>query len=169
MRCIKFSVILGYKKKGIYCRVGFANKWTTVKIKDNEKRDKYLDLIRELRKLWNMRMIPVVINVLWTVPKVFEKQLEELEIRGLTETIQTTPLIKLVRILRRVLETWGDLLSLEIHWKPSANTVLKNLQGIFTPLEFFPSVLADGFSLEFEWQQVSTSLQDSSQYSGCSQ
>ena len=35
----------------------------------------------------------------------------------------------------------------------------------FTPLEFFPSVLADGFSLEFEWQQVSSSLQDSSQYS----
>ena len=28
------------------------------------------------------------------------------------------------------------------------------------------SVLADGFSLEFEWQQVSSNLQDSSQYSG---
>ena len=37
---------------------------------------------------------------------------------------------------------------------------------LFTPLEFFKSVLADGFSLEFEWQQVSSSLQDSSQYSG---
>ena len=36
----------------------------------------------------------------------------------------------------------------------------------FTPLEFFTSVLADGFSLEFEWQQVSSSLQDTSQYSG---
>ena len=35
-----------------------------------------------------------------------------------------------------------------------------------TPLEFFPSVLADGFSLEFEWQQVSSSLQDSSPDSG---
>ena len=35
-----------------------------------------------------------------------------------------------------------------------------------TPLEFFTSILADGFSLEFEWQQVSSSLQDSSQYSG---
>ena len=38
----------------------------------------------------------------------------------------------------------------------------------FTPLEFFTSVLADGFSMEFEWQQVSSSLQDSSQDSGCS-
>ena len=40
---------------------------------------------------------------------------------------------------------------------------------LFTPLEFFISVLADGLSLEFEWQQVSSSLQDSSQYSGRSQ
>ena len=30
---------------------------------------------------------------------------------------------------------------------------------------FFIPSLADGFSLEFEWQQVSTSFQDSSQYS----
>ena len=35
--------------------------------------------------------------------------------------------------------------------------------------EFFTSALADGISLEFEWQQVSSSLQDSSQYSSRSQ
>ena len=35
--------------------------------------------------------------------------------------------------------------------------------------EFFTPALAKGFSLEFEWQQVSSSLQDSSQYSGRSQ
>ena len=35
--------------------------------------------------------------------------------------------------------------------------------------ELFTSALADGFSLESEWQQVSLSLQDSSQYSGRSQ
>ena len=34
---------------------------------------------------------------------------------------------------------------------------------LFTPLEIFTSVLADGFSLEFEWHQVSSSLQDSFQ------
>ena len=43
------------------------------------------------------------------------------------------------------------------------------LLSSFTPLEFFTSVLADGFSLGFDWQQVSTSLQDSSQDSGRSQ
>ena len=32
----------------------------------------------------------------------------------------------------------------------------------FTPLEFLTSVLADDFSLEFEWQQLSSSLQESS-------
>ena len=35
--------------------------------------------------------------------------------------------------------------------------------------KFFTSTLADGFSLEFEWKQVSPSLQDYSQYSGRSQ
>ena len=35
--------------------------------------------------------------------------------------------------------------------------------------EFFTPTLADGLSLESEWQEVSSSLQDSSQYSGRSQ
>ena len=42
----------------------------------------------------------------------------------------------------------------------------RQLYLLFTPLEFFTSALADGFSLEFEWNQVSSSLQNSSQYSG---
>ena len=40
---------------------------------------------------------------------------------------------------------------------------------LFTPLEFITSVLADGFSQKLEWQQVSSSLQYSSQDSGRSQ
>ena len=40
---------------------------------------------------------------------------------------------------------------------------------LFTPLEFFTSALADGFSLESEEQQVSLGLQVSSQDSGRSQ
>ena len=35
--------------------------------------------------------------------------------------------------------------------------------------EFFTPALADGFPLESKWQQISLSLQDSSQYSGWSQ
>ena len=37
---------------------------------------------------------------------------------------------------------------------------------LYTLLEFFTSALTNGFTLEFEWQQVSSSLQDSSQDSG---
>ena len=48
--------------------------------------------------------------------------LEDLEIRGQEETIQTTAFLRLARILRRVLETWGDSSG-----KPLANTGVKNL------------------------------------------
>ena len=42
-----------------------------VKFKENEKKDKYLDLARELKKLWNMKltMIPIVIGTFGTVIK----------------------------------------------------------------------------------------------------
>ena len=40
--------------------------------------------------------------------------LEDLEIRGRMETIQTTALLRSARILRRVLETGEDLLSLKL-------------------------------------------------------
>ena len=39
----------------------------------------------------------------------------------------------------------------------------------FTARKFFTLALADGFPLEFEWQQVPSGLQDSAQYSGRSQ
>ena len=53
-----------------------------VKIKENEKKDDYLDLTRELRKLWNMKVmvIPIVIGTLGTVLKGLRRRLEELEI-----------------------------------------------------------------------------------------
>ena len=46
---------------------------------------------------------------------------------------------------------------------------LARLLLLFSLLDFFTSVLADVFSLEFEWQQVSISLQDSFHDSGRSQ
>ena len=76
-----------------------------------EKRNKYVDLTRELKNLWNMKVIviPIVIGALGTIPK----GLEEWEIRGQVEKIQTTALLRSARILRRVLQTWGDFLSLK--------------------------------------------------------
>ena len=90
-----------------------------VKLKESEKNDKYLDLDRELKKPWNMKVtvIPIVIGALGTVAKGLIKELEDLEITGRVETNQTTALSRSARILRRVLETWGDLLSLKLQWK----------------------------------------------------
>ena len=75
---------------------------------ENEKWDKYLDLARELKKLCNMNMtlITIVIGALATIPKGLVKRLEELEIGGGAETIQTTALLRSSRILRRVLSLW---------------------------------------------------------------
>ena len=78
-----------------------------VKLKESEKKNKYLDLTRELKKLWNMKVtfIPIVIGALGIVTEGLIKGLEDLEIRGRVETIQTTALLRSVRIPRRVLET----------------------------------------------------------------
>ena len=64
-----------------------------------------------------MTITPIVIGAFSTVIKGLLKGLEDLEVGGLEETIQTTALLKTARILRRVLETWGDLLSLNLQWK----------------------------------------------------
>ena len=76
-------------------------------MKESEKKEKYLDLARELKKLWNMKVtiVPIVIGVLSTITKGLLKGLEDLEIGGWIETIQTTALLRTARILRRVLET----------------------------------------------------------------
>ena len=70
-------------------------------------------------KLWNIKVtiVPIVIGALGTVTKGLLKGLEDLEVRGRVETIQTTALLRTARILRRVLETWGNLLSLKLQWK----------------------------------------------------
>ena len=54
----------------------------TVKLKECEKKDKYLDLARELKKLWNMKVtiVPIVIGAFGTVTKGLLKRLEELEV-----------------------------------------------------------------------------------------
>ena len=62
-------------------------------------------------------IIPIVIGAFGTETKGLLKGLEDLEIGGRMETIQTTALLKTARILRRVLKTWGDLLSLNLQWK----------------------------------------------------
>ena len=77
------------------------------KLKECEKKDKYLDLSRELKKLWNMQVtiIPIAIGAFGTVTKALVKGLKDLKVGGRVETIQTTTLLRTARILRRVLDT----------------------------------------------------------------
>ena len=101
---------------------------TTIKLKDCEKRDKYLDLARELKELWNMKgtIIPIVIDAFGTVTKGLFKGLEDLEVGGRVETIQTTALLKTARILRsvrRLEETCCHSISSE---RPPAYADVKN-------------------------------------------
>ena len=87
-----------------------------VKIKESEKRDKFLDLAREQKKkksygTWGW-LIRIAISALGMVPNGFEKGLEESEIREKIETFKTTALLRRARKLRRVLVILGDLQSL---------------------------------------------------------
>ena len=50
-------------------------------------------------------IIPIFIGAFGTVTKGLLKGLEDLEVGGLVETIQTTALLRMARILRSVLET----------------------------------------------------------------
>ena len=50
-------------------------------------------------------LIPIVIGAVGTIPKGLVRRLEDLEIRGRVDTIQTTALLRLARLLRRLRET----------------------------------------------------------------
>ena len=90
------------------------------KIKENEKRDKHLNVARELKKK-KKTMEHAGDNdtncncCAQNNPQRLD--MEELEIGGQAMIIQTTAMLKSARTLRRVLETWRDLLSFRLQWK----------------------------------------------------
>ena len=100
-----------------------------VKLKESEKKDKYLDLAWELKKLRKMKVafIPIIIGALGTVNKGLISRPEDMEITGQAESIQTTALSRSARILRRVLETCCRSNSSE---RPLGNADMKNSQGV---------------------------------------
>ena len=115
------------KKKRTYKIVNFAVLVDhRINQKECGKKDKYLDLVRELKKLRNMKVtiVPIVIGAFGTTTKGLLKGLEDLEVGGRLETIQMTALLRTARILRWVLETWGDLLSLKRQWKNHQVTLM---------------------------------------------
>ena len=109
-------------KKRVYWIGEFAvpvDHW--IKLKESEKKDKYLDLAKELKKLWNIKMmvIPIVTGALSTVTKGLIKGLEDLEIRGQMETIQMTVFLK-----SNTKKSSGDLKRLAVTQTPMRNHLL---------------------------------------------
>ena len=79
------------QQKKIICKIAdfavLTDHW--IKLKECEKKDKYLNLARELKKLWNMKVtiIAIVTGAFGTVTKLLLKGLEDLKVGGQVETI----------------------------------------------------------------------------------
>ena len=73
-------------------------------------------------------MLAVMINTLGFRTKDLIRGPEALEIKGQAKTIHTTALPRSDRMLRKVLETWGNLLSPDSNKRPSANAATKTSQ-----------------------------------------
>ena len=87
----RINLIIINKKKRICKIVHFAVLADhRIKLKECEKKDKYRDLARELKKMWNMKVtiVPTVISALGTITKGLLKGLEDLEVSGRVEIIQ---------------------------------------------------------------------------------
>ena len=127
------DLIIIYKKERICRIVDFAvSADHRVKLKEIENRDKYLDLARELKKMWNMKVtvIQIVIGALGTVTKGLVQGLEDLEIMGQWR------LSKLLHYWDRP-EYWEESWRLEetcchsnSSERPSADADVKNFQGV---------------------------------------
>ena len=70
--------------------------------------------------MW-VTVIQIVIGALGIIPKYLVNRQLDLGIRGQVETIQTTALLRSLRILRRVLETWWYLRKLAVTQTPKNN------------------------------------------------
>ena len=66
---------------------------------------------------YKVTIVPIVIGAFGIITKGLLKGLEDLEVGGRVETIQMTALLRTARILRRVLETRGDLPSLKLQFE----------------------------------------------------
>ena len=78
-----------------------------------EKIEKYLDLSRELKKMWNMKVtvVSLVVGALVNPAKSLEKRLETIDIETKITELQNYVLIHSSRILQKFIEVSGGLLT----------------------------------------------------------
>ena len=88
----------------------------TVKLKECEKRDTYLDFARELKKLQNMKVtiMPNVIGTICTVTEGLVLVLEDLE---KNRTSRNHPNYCIIEIGQNTDKSPGGMLSLKLHWE----------------------------------------------------
>ena len=116
------DLIITNKKKKTYKIVDFAvladNR---IKLNEREKKDKYLDLARELKKLWNMKVtiLPIVICAFVTFTKGLLKGLWDLEGRRTSGDHPNNIIVNDLNTLKGP----GDLRRLDV-----TPTVVKNHQ-----------------------------------------
>ena len=75
--------------------------------KEKEKIERYQELKREIKRMWNIRsikVIPVVVGALGSTSKKLKKCIEELGVVRSTTLLQKTALLGTARILRKVLD-----------------------------------------------------------------
>ena len=85
-------------------------------------KSKILIIIKELKKLWNMKvtLVSTLIGGLGNILMKGIRGLEVLKIGGRSVTIVSTELLRSATVQRRILETWGHMMSLRILWKTNS-------------------------------------------------
>ena len=76
--------------------------------KEKEKVEKYQDLKREIKRIWNFRnviVVPVIVGALGSITEKLGEWIEKLNISTAIELLQkTTTILGTARILRKVLD-----------------------------------------------------------------
>ena len=124
---------------------------------------------RSLGPLANTQLIRSKLNYLKLLSKWFNLALSDQKNLLCRKTKEPTnrknqKLCNYVKIISMILELKYIIVS-KILLQLFVQPIWVEIIIVLLLWEFFTLALADGFSVEFEWLQVSSSLQDSSQYS----
>ena len=87
-------VIIDKEKKQVHI-VKFAVPFDSRVVEKKEKIEKYQDLARELKKIWNtkVKVVPIVLGSLGTIPPLLTNRLEGIGIRTRIVELQKTALL----------------------------------------------------------------------------
>lgn len=101
------DMIVTDKKNNICKIIDFTVPFDSrVDSKEVEKIEKYQDLAREVRKIWNkkVKFILIIIGALGTTPKLLRKRLKGIGIDTKVVELQKSAILYSAKILRKVLE-----------------------------------------------------------------